>query len=210
MIDITSQDLDIMETFARRVRLLSADQGRRVWWPRQSLDHHAQTRLSRLVEARFLEERVVNVHVPPELCKPLAAWRPGMSSPNPLPLSKAARKRWQGAAVPTRLYMPSRKTANLFGSMTAGLPELDHRDHCLLLAEVYVLYRTMRPNLAQRWVGEGALPTSQRDIRGPVAFLVDDRGGPACAVKPAGRYVPRQIETFHTHCAENGLPYELW
>ena len=210
MIDITSQDLDILQTLTRRVRLLSADQARRIWWPRQVTGHYAHRRLCQLAEARFVEIWIVNVHVSPTVRSPLAAWRPGRPTPDPLAVSEAARDRWLGAALPTQLYTASRRTANLFGSTAVGLPELNLRDHCLLLAEVYATYRARRPKLAQRWLGEAALTTDEYPINSPVAFLVDDRGEPACVIKSAGRHVPRQIEKFHTNCAEHDLPYELW
>ena len=57
----------------------------------------------------------------------------------------------------------------------------------------------------------GVLSGSPGMMHGTATVLVhDDCGQPACAVKPAGRYVPRQIDAFHNSCAEHDLPYELW
>ena len=40
--------------------------------------------------------------------------------------------------------------------------------------------------------------------------LVDVAGRMRRVIESAGRYDPEQIETFHEHCFEYDLPYELW
>lgn len=210
MIDLTARDLDILETLTRRVRLVSIDRIRRIWWSRQATCRNARRRFRQLARAGFVQRRIVNVDSPIEVRVPLAAWRRGMPSPDPLAVSRADRKRWHGTAMPTELFTATRRTANLFGSSAVGLPKLFQRDQSLLLAEVYVLYRTTRPELAQDWLGEDALCKGGYRIKAPDAFLVDDCGKPYRVIKAGGLYAPRRIEAFHEQCVLDDLSHELW
>jgi hypothetical protein len=44
----------------------------------------------------------------------------------------------------------------------------------------------------------------------PDAFLVDAAGRVRRVIESAGRYDAAQVESFHEHCVESDLPYELW
>ena len=100
--------------------------------------------------------------------------------------------------------------ANLLGSTSCGLPKPEHRDHDLLLAAVYVHYRTQHPKTAALWIGEHVLTKAGYRIKDPDAFLRDEQGRILQVIESAGRYSSAQVESFHEHCAELSLPYELW
>ena len=57
---------------------------------------------------------------------------------------------------------------------------------------------------------EDVFPKAGFRIKNPDAFLLDDSGKPMRVVESAGRYGIPQIESFHQHCVERDLPYELW
>ena len=114
------------------------------------------------------------------------------------------------AALPTEVWVVSSATAAIFGSTARRLPPPEHYDHDLRLASVYVHYRTMYPRLARQWIGEHALPKAGYRIKDPDAFLRNQNGQVFRVVESAGRYSPAQVESFHEHCAEYDLPYELW
>lgn len=206
----TERDLDIVETLTRRVRLLTVEQVARIWWPSASRLRIVHRRLRRLTSGALLHRTIVNVHPLLQLKRPLLAWNDNNAEPNFERASTHARARWTRPAHPAEVYSATPVAANLFGSTATQLPQLNHRDHDLLLGEVYVLYRTERPAEARKWIGEDALGKAGYGIKDPDAFLIDDTGAKFRVIESAGRYSPKQIESFHHHCVENELPYELW
>ena len=57
---------------------------------------------------------------------------------------------------------------------------------------------------------EDCLPKAGYRIKDPDAFLVNSAGEVLRVIESAGRYSIAQIESFHDHCVQYGLPYELW
>jgi hypothetical protein len=108
------------------------------------------------------------------------------------------------------LFYATPLAANLYGSSAGRLPDLNHRDHDLLLAQVYVLFRKTRRDEARLWVGEDSFPKAGYQVKDPDAFLVDSAGEIIRVIESAGRYNLAQVRSFHDHCMQHGLPYELW
>lgn len=211
MLRWTSRDLDIVEALAAKVRLLSTAQVARGWWGAASgREARARARLRLLRRAGLVDAYLVNVHPPPGLSGPAFRWAPGEDGPDPEAVSGRLRGRWTEAARPTAVYAASPLAANLFGCSGDGLPGLTHRDHDLLLGEVFVAYLRDAPGDARRWLGEAALPKAGRSVKDPDAFILDESGEPARIVESGGKYDPGRVEAFHEHCAGFGLPYELW
>lgn len=206
----TDRDLDIVETLTRRVRLLTVEQVARIWWPSARHLRIVRRRLRRLTAGGLLHRTIVNVHPLLQLKRPLLSWHDNKAEPNFERASTQARTRWTQPANPAEVYSATPVAANLFGSTATQLPQLNHRDHDLLLGQIYVLYRTERPAEARMWIGEDALDKAGYRIKDPDAFLIDDNGTKFSVIESAGRYGPKQIESFHHHCVENELPYELW
>jgi hypothetical protein len=203
-------DLDIVETLTRRVRLLSIRQIARIWWPQAGSLRVVRRRLRRVAQSGLLARAIVNVHPLLNLSQPLARWTPGGEVPDFQEVSLQARSRWQSASTPQEIFSATRLAANLYGSSAGALPDLTHRDHDLLLGQVYVIYRKAGSAEVCDWVGEDALPKAGYRIKDPDAFLVDSDGNMTRVIESAGRYSFRQVESFHEHCVEHGLPYELW
>lgn len=201
--------VDLLETLTRRVPLISVAQLKALWRISPRNRRVLRRRVRRLCVAGLLEVHTINVQVL-NPAGPLFAWRSGADEPDPEMLSRRSQERWQSPAVPTTVYVASRRVANLFGSTSAGLAKLEHRSHDLLLAGVYIFYRLRRPQQAALWIGEHALPKAGFQIKDPDAFLIDGQGQVVRVIESAGRYRPCQIESFHEHCADEGLPYELW
>ena len=206
----THRDFDIAETLARRVRLLSLAQICRIWWPQARSPRIVRRRLGRLAAGGLVHRAIVNVHPPLDVSRPLAAWQPTEAEPDFLEVSVRAKARWRETSGPQELFFATRLAANLFGSTAGQLPALNHRDHDLLLGQVYALYRATRPAAAREWVGEDSLPKAGYRIKDPDAFLVDASGSLLRVIESAGRYSAAQCHSFHEHCAEHDLPYELW
>ena len=206
----TQRDLDIVETLTRRVRLLSTEQIARIWWPGASSTRITRRRLRRLAAGGLVHRVIANVQPLLPITKPLATWRPGANEPNFQRISSRAKMRWQETASPQEVFFATRLAANLFGSSAGEFPPLCHRDHDLLLGQVYAYYRTTRPAQAQFWIGEDARPKAGYRIKDPDAFLLDQSGAVVRVIESAGRYSPSQCESFHQHCLDADLPYELW
>lgn len=207
---LTTRDLDLLETLACRVSVLSLAQAVALHW---SATHHRGTprrRLLGLARGGWIVRRVVNAHPLLPVERPLFVWQPRDDEPDALRISRLARARWSRAARPTEIYVASKRCASVFGSTAGCHAAMSHLDHDLRLAAVYVHYRLHHPALASRWIGEHALPKAGYRIKDPDAFLRDDRGRVLRVIESAGRYSATQVESFHEHCADNQLPYELW
>lgn len=207
---LTLRDHDLLVALTRKVRMLSVRHVASVWWPTTRSTETAHRRLRRLEEARLLELHRINAHPPLREAEPLFTWKPGGEDPDSRCVSEHARHRWNLPAQPTDVCVASPLAASLFGSTARGLPPQEHRDHDLRLGDVFVRYRNHAPQLAAFWIGEHALPKAGYRIKDPDAFLRDEQGRILQVIESAGRYSSAQVESFHEHCAELSLPYELW
>ncbi len=206
----TPVELEIVETLTRRVCLMSGSQVADVDWSGGESVNHLGSLLNRLLAADLLQRTIVNVHPRISLDEPLVAWQPGADQPDLQRARATIKDRWHQPTEPTEVYWATRRAANLFGSTSGDLPDLFHRDHDLLLAEVYVFYRRHRDPLAKRWLGIGVIPQAGCGIKNPDALLFGDDGRPARAVESSGHSGLRQLECFHEHCVSFDLPYEIW
>ena len=206
----TPRDLDVVETLTRRVRLLAIEQIARIWWPSATSSRAVRRRLRRLAAGGLIHRAIVNAHPLLPIARPLVRWSPDRNDPDFGRASAQARSRWNQPAIPHEVYFASRLGANLLGSSAGKLPDLTHRDHDLLLGQVYVWYRTKCTAEPGCWLGEDALPKAGYRIKDPDAFLVGSGGRFLRVIESAGAYGRAQVESFHEHCLERDLPYELW
>lgn len=209
-IELTIRDLDLLRTLTRRIRVLNHRCAAPVWWPDTPHSRRATRRIQQLINTDWLESHLVNAHPPLLVERPLFAWQPNGPSPEPEDVALACRGRWTSAALPTEVLVASPKSAALFGSSARGLPPAEHLNHDLRLAAVYLHYRSQQPQLAALWRGEHCFGKAGYRIKDPDAFLVDPQGRVRRVIESAGRYSAAQVESFHKHCAEYSLPYELW
>jgi hypothetical protein len=207
---LTERDLDLVETLALRVRMLTVQHAAAIWWPKARSLRTLRRRLESLAAVGWIELRIVNAHPPLPVTRPLFRWKPGAAEPDTDNIASQLRGRWSQAARPTEVCVASPLAACLLGSTARRLPPPEHRDHDLRLASVYVHYRKALPRLASLWVGEHALPKAGYRIKDPDAFLRDRSGRVFRVIESAGRYSAAQVESFHEHCVEFALPYELW
>lgn len=189
---------------------MSLSQIGRIWWPDVGSQKVLRRELTRLREGGLLLRTIINAHPRLAIKSPVLAWEPRQVEPDLRAVAERIRARWRFSPEPTEVYWASAKAANLFGSGAGRLPNVLHRDHDLLLSEVFVFYHLRRSDLVPRWAGEEIFSKAGFRIKDPDAFLIDDSGMPMRVVESAGRYGFRQIESFHQHCVEHNLPYELW
>ena len=206
----THRELNIAAALTRCVLLMTLSQIGHVWWPELVSQRPIRRELRRLRDGGLLRRAIINAHPRLAIKSPVFVWEPSQSEPDFKRVAERIRSRWRNGGEPTEVYWASSQAANLFGSDAGQLPNVLHRDHDILLSEVYVFYRLRCPELVHRWAGEDVFPKAGFRIKNPDAFLLDDSGKPMRVVESAGRYGIRQIESFHQHCVERDLPYELW
>ena len=207
---LTLIERDLLRTLTRRVRILTLSQIASCWWPAIRRLRGIRQQLRRLEAAGLVEVYCVNAHPLLRVDGPLFAWQPGRNDPDVDHIGEATRLRWTRRAIPTVVCVASPLAANLFGSTARSLPAMEHRDHDLRLADVYVHYRRQHPRLARLWIGEHAFAKAGYRVKDPDAFLIDRQRRVIRVIESAGRYGPQQVESFHEHCVEHDLPYELW
>jgi hypothetical protein len=200
----------IIEALTRQIRIVSLKQAKDCWWPDLPNTKRARRKLMQMVERGWIERHLINAHPLLPITQPLFAWRLGMPDPDSESVSQCCHKRWNRPAIATEVFVASPLAASLLGSTARGLPRREQWDHDLLLTSVYVHYRCHRPKLAPAWIGEHSLPKAGYRIKDPDAFLMNSQRRVLCVIESAGRYSPDQVASFHEHCAERDLPYELW
>jgi hypothetical protein len=206
----TPWELDIVDVLARRVRLMSLVQIGQIWWPNIGSQKALRRELQRLRSSGLVQRTVIDTKLRHPVKCPIALWKPNDIEPNLHAVVQRVRARWRVGGQRSEVYWASPQAANLFGSNAGQLPGELHRDHDLLLSDVYVIYRRQHPDLAHRWGGEAMFSKAGFQIKDPDAFLFDDSGMPTRVIESAGKYGFRQIESFHQHCVDHDLPYELW
>ena len=78
----TCAELEIVETLARRVCLMSASQVADIPWTGIESVEQIESCVNRLMAAKLLHRTVVNVHPRIALDKPLIAWKPSARQPD--------------------------------------------------------------------------------------------------------------------------------
>lgn len=201
---------DLLETLTCRIRVLSLQQIQRGWLETFGCPRSSLNVIERLVEAGLLQGDVWNLPPIPIGERPLSRWNPGDDRPDLKTIECTIQDRWDLPTSPVPVVAATQKTFRLFGSSGGGLPPANNRNHDLLLSEVYLRLRLASPVIADRWIGEDALPLAERGIKNPDAFLLSESGEIEYVIESAGRYDIEQLTSFHNHCVEEQLAYELW
>ena len=207
---LTPRDQDFFRVLTQCVRVLMTEQAAAIWWPENTASRTVHRRLAQLARHGWIERHVINAHPLLPVVKPLFAWSPGDEEPDAERIAAVTQNRWTLPAEPTEIVVASARTASLLGSTSRSLPPPEHRDHDLRLSAVYVHYRLKHAQLAKLWLGEHALSKAGFRVKDPDAFLMDANRRVLRVIESAGRYGPQQVASFHEHCAEFDLPYELW
>ena len=210
MMQWSETELDIAETLACRLQMMELGQIGQVWWPDVRTAAVVSERLKPLVIADLLRCEALKCHPLLNARQPLLCWFPDDDEPDLRRISSTIRGRWPWPLHEHVVYYATRRASSMFGCTPVDLRSTSHWDHDLLLADAYIGYRKHRPDLACDWVGENQLPRAGYRIKDPDAFLVDSNGETYRVIESAGRYNLKQLQSFHDHCSDFELPYELW
>lgn len=211
---LTDRDRDILGTLALKVRILTAEQAARTWWPEAIRSRAAAIRrLGQLVRSGHLKsvERLTRPEC--SLVEPLARWRPCRPSPPLTQISTCARARHRGQPALTRLYSASKGTSLGLAGVRIRPVRSSETSHDVHLAAVYLRYRLDQPRMAAKWVAEWTIPELLGPRRKPNDKIPDAAliSGPrVTAIEFVGTYSTAKLEAFHAYCEARRYAYELW
>lgn len=209
----TSRDLEVARALCHCVRYFSLRQVRTCWW--ENCSERAggmEARIRKLVENGWLGKATVLAKPIPILDGPIYCWSPGDLEPNFGKAAWKAQSRWTLPAKSTTIIYAGRKaTHNYLGTRPRKVKQIFQVTHDLGLAEVYLLTRRLRPELARSWVGEGKHRFKKPRMKNADAYIFpEDTWPPKLIIEFAGCYPKKRIEQFHAFCVKQHLSYELW
>ncbi|MBA3312934.1 MAG: hypothetical protein M3552_12450 [Planctomycetota bacterium] len=208
---MTGRERQLIESLARKVRMISFEQIARTWWPRTAAGKgNARRRIAGLVREGWLSEfRVLSQPMLP-LDGPESVWQPGDPAPDFGSMSWRLRSRWKGSAAPLRVFTIGRHGAALFAATSAGIKNACHVTHDLHVTGIFLRLLADEPDAAERWIGEDAFTAGRKREKRPDALLVGEAGLPVRVIEFGGAYPPQRLREFHDHCVARRLPYEIW
>lgn len=209
---LTDRDRIILQTLARSVRLMTADQAGFAWWPGcVTSSETARRRLRELVRQGWLDRYRVCARPLLSLSAPLLVWNPGDETPNFGSLAWKLRRRWKDSARFAEVFVASSCSLRMHAIYRkAGVKNYCQTTHDLHVTAVYVHMLRNRPDLARGWIGEDEIARrNQRGVR-PDAQIVTANGRTSLVVEFGGAYQKGRVEHIHAYAEENSLPYEIW
>lgn len=209
---LTGREREIVSALASKIKMLSAEQIVREWWPvSEAAGRNARRRLSELVAAGLLARQRVEARPLLPMEAPVFRWQPGEAAPDFASLSWQLQKRWTEPAREVTAYLGTRRAASIFGGRADGrMKNPAQATHDIHLGGLYLKLRGTAPTLAAGWIGEEILAPTRERQKLPDAILHDGEGRPRLVVEFGGAYPRERVEAFHEDCAARDLPYELW
>ncbi len=203
---LTDRDRSMLSVLSHCVKVLSVEQIKRTWWPGGG---DPRPRLKRLEGAGWVERSQAIASVPSRSLEPLAVWCPGHPEPDWPAIIASSRARWRADVRAMSLVSVSESAAVHFGG-TARYPRPSEISHDLLVAMVYLNFRSTRPRDARVWIGEGTLAAQAGDASALPDALLKRPGRPVAIEVIGGSYRRHKLKSLHDYCAEQGWGYELW
>lgn len=214
--DREDRDRDLLETLALRVKVLTVGQIARTWWSdERAAVTQCRKHLRQLAGRGLVEVFTMMAHPETDLAEPLAAWQPGLDSPDFGSVSYRAKRRWKDASRRTDLVIVTEQGASPHGGPAGRRLRVSEATHDVHLAAVYLRMRRELPTRARSWLSEAALAAGALGERPPASgekqpdAMVRD-GRSRTAIEFVGDYSPAKLTAFHEHCARRGWGYELW
>lgn len=209
---LTHRDKQILEALSRCVKVFSVEQVASTWWPESPWSRkHAIRRMSSLQSSGFVESTTLMVRPVQKIEVPIVVWKEGHPVPDMGALSYQLKHRWDIPPESTRVYVASRKSAQMFGGFKGKL-RLDERSHDLVLSSVFLLkFREFFQGRAGedpgQWISESLIRQQRQDHN---QKLPDALLRPRTVIEVGGRYGKDKLEAFHLYCETNALHYEIW
>ena len=139
---LSERDIDLIETLARKVRVLTLNQIARTWWPDSVAPKSAaRHRLAELERAGFVVSFTAIAHPEILLSAPVISWTPGLPAPDFGSASHRLKRRWSRPAKATRCVSISNIAGRQFGDHGGRCPRESEEMHDIHLAQLYLLLR---------------------------------------------------------------------
>jgi len=210
-VDLTSRDLELLDTLTRKVRVLTIQQIARTWWTTsQRAIENARERVSVLSSRQLLQTQRVPAHPELPLEAPAASWNIGEAKPDFGSVSYRLKARWKDHLVSTLCVSATSSSANRFSGHGGRFPRQVERSHDIHLAAVYLRYRQEQPELVPGWIFEEQLREEKQRRSGRLPDVIICTGSTNKVVEFGGAYPKAKLEAFHAYCKEQELPYEIW
>ena len=210
---LTSRDLEILHALTHCVRLFSIRQIAYGWWKSASTNSTAlRDRIRILAESSWVRRGTVFARPLPLIEQPLFTWRPREPAPAFDALAWKSQSRWTAAAKSIPVIVASNKASRRFlGRNARGIRQGFQTTHDLGLAQVYLRFRELFPEMIPQWRGERMIAHLRRRKKVPDAVIADEMlWPPILVVEFAGEYDARRLRQFHHVCVKEQLSYQLW
>ena len=210
VVHVTDKDVDVVQTLARAVRVLSTSQvGARWFGDTERPELNAIRRLRRLEHAGYVRICRTPAHPLLPLARPVVDWTPVDPTPDLGHAAYILNRRWSSPPVLTTWVIATLRGRNLFG-VAGRRPREVELTHDLHLSELFLRLRATSPAEAAAWEPEEELRMARAppDERIPDAFI--RTGLRPRIVEFGGAYKKPKLEKFHQYCAERSYAYELW
>lgn len=210
--DLSCKTREILVTLTHRVRYLTLEQVKEVWWPAHLSGAKLAARaLGHLRKNGLIEVRKVLFHPILNLEGPVGTWCPGQKDPFFGRVSYRLQSRWTENETEGTIYYATQKTVKRFGGAGKGLVYLHQVTHDLHCSVMYLWMWEQQPERAAKWVPEFLLKKGgKRHEKTPDAAIREEDGRLSCILEFGGRYDARRVAQFHEYCASKDLPYEIW
>jgi hypothetical protein len=208
---LTALDREIISTLSQRIRVTNIFQLSRTWWEDTANGREgAQRRMSRLIQAGYIEAFNLRVHPELPLEGPVWSWKPGEPTPAFGVLSYRLRSRWTEPHRLTTVYAASEKGARLYAGCGGRLSHPLQVTHDLHVSAVYLQLLKHSTEEAHGWVSENVLAPLRRRQKLPDAEIHDPEGRVLKVIEFGGSYAPERVRLVHQDCERRQVPYELW
>lgn len=199
----------IVDLLTRQARVLTVQQIAMTWFGAN--EARARVAVFELEQQALLSRRCVLARPTLILDGPLVQWLPGDELPDFGAVAYRLRRRWREAVEPTEIVVATREAKRRLGGFCGGRwPRQSEISHDVSLSEVYLWYRTFKPEEAECWVPEAQIYAERWGMgeRLPDALIRGRDGGIERVVEFGGSYRKQKLQAFHREMCE--IPYEIW
>ncbi len=145
------------------------------------------------------------------LFSPAVTWAPGEPEPDFGQASYRLKTRWCLPGQQTPCVYASILAGRYFGGHGGRRPRESEESHDIHMAQVYLLYRHLRPSVARYWLSEESIRKARSTRAEKLPDAMIDAPDRRLIVEFGGAYSKAKLQSFHRYCStELELPYEVW
>lgn len=208
---MTPRDEELISVLTRKVRVITADQAGRCWWPHgRSPGSSARRLFSRLESQGWLH--VVSVSARPELqlLAPITSWAVDDPPPDFGAVAHRLKSRWTEPLQRTIVAVATERAEKRFGGRGGPLTHPLQVSHDLHVTTLFLRLRSERPHAISQWIPEHEIARTRRHAKLPDAAIGKSPTQIRRIIEFGNGYDRHRVAAFHADCAERQVPYEIW